>query len=706
MTVADPSINLQLIALDLVYGSPRRSLLGSKPNRLVLAIIGCHLLLTIFLASQLNLWFDEAYSLATTNNDLATTLKWAIGFEEQAPFYFILLWFTRHIHDSILVARLPSILATAGTLWLSSRISLKLFPMVHRGWIVLALAFNPFIVAMALEARGYAWAVFLSMLLLWLFIQGYANSLLEPSPSKLIVRPFIPLENQPWARWAYGATAVIGIYSHYFLAFQIAAQGLVLLLVGLGSTKRRQRAIASFEAYCLDSILITALSLPLFFLISQQLTALQDNTPIVESPSTIATLKAALSKTLFRNLVYLLPSDPAGTPGWQWKLGRLLVGLWLIALAWGRRHQLRFNVTFVWLIQGLVMLQLLGALALVPSVEYRHAIVMISLVHFGALGLISLLPRTRRRLLLSVSLLLLLCMNTRSLWQVYAPMAKPGDYARVGEYLQQVVAPQEPVVVFNGEVAMALAHYYPGDPEITNQGKTFPSNNQTLAAHHPAEPDPSQVKGQVIPALIALPRSLLDTPHGSIPQYRQDNLILTSSEQIIQALALAMPGEKQALAHPALSELIDDFNTAEPTPPTLAPSEPLTPLQLELEAKLSQVNLSPETKAKLREALDLPPPGQQPKPPLPAPESIEAFLNNLDGPQPPLNSNQLELPPSLWLVRDDHILTSMASFDESYRLLNDFMEQNYRLLSMRQFHGSQVQQWQRLPAEFAPITKS
>ncbi len=704
MTVADPSVNLQLIALDLVYGGPRRSLLGSKPNRLVLAIIGCHLLLTTFLASHLNLWIDEAYSLATTNNDLPTTLKWAIDFEEQAPFYFILLWLTRHIHNSVLVTRLPSLLAIAGTLWLSSRISHKLFPIVHRGWIVLALAFNPFLVAIAIEARGYAWAVFLSTLLLWLFLKGYANCLLDPTPSSLITRPFIPLKNQTWARWTYGATAIIGIYSHYFLTFQIAAQGLVLLLIALGSVERRKRAIASFAAYCLDSILITICTLPLVLVVGQQLTALEDNSSIVENPGVWAALKAAASKTLFRNLVYLLPSDPAGTPSWDWKLSRLFVGLWLLALAWGRRRQLRFNVTLAWLLHGLVMLQLLGAFALVRSVEYRHAIVMVSLVYFSALGLISLLPRTRRRIFLSFSLILLLCINARSLWQVYAPMAKQGDYARVGDYLQQVVAPQESVAVFNGEVAMALAHYYPNaaQPQDSRTQATPKNPSQPSRSPNPAVPAPTAEAVPRLPALIALPRSLFDS--ASIPQYRQDHLILTSSEQITQALTQAIPQEHQTIALQAISDFIEDVSRDEAAPSSPSPDQ-LEPLQIELEAKLRRINLSPSTKAELREALDLPSREEQ-LPPTPQPKSVEAFLDNLDSPPISLGSAPPELPHRLWLVRDDQILTSMASFDESYRLLNDFMEQNYRLLTMRQFHGTQVQQWQRLPAEFAPITES
>ncbi len=685
MTVADPSINLQLIALDLVYGGPKRSPLGSKPNRLVLAIIGCHLLLTTFLAAQLNLWIDEAYSLATTNNDFPTTLKWAIGFEEQAPFYFILLWFTRHIHDSVLIARLPSLLATAGSLWLSSRISQQLFPMVHRGWIVLALAFNPFIVAIAIETRGYAWAVFLSTLLLWLFIKGYANSLLDPSPSQRIARPFIPLQNQPWARWAYGATAVIALYSHYFLAFQIAAQGIILLLIALGSVERRKRAIASFGAYCLDSIIIIFLTLPLVLLVGQQLTALEDNSSIIESPGAIAALKAAIDKTLFRNLVYLLPGDPLGT-GSYWKLGRLFVGLWLVALAWGRRRQLRFNVTFAWLIHGLVMLQLLGAFALVPSLDYRHAIVVVSLVYFSTLGLISLLPRTRRRVLLSFCLILLLCLNARSLWQVYAPMSKPGDYARVGAYLQKVVNPQDPVVVFNSEVAMALEHYYPTSHSLTS-----------------SNPERSGEISSPRSALIPLPRSLF-TPHSdAIPQYRQDNLILTSSAQLEQALSLN-PAPKQQASQSDLKSVLENFR-----PPSRDSDKQTIPIiepaQAKLETQIRLMDLSPEAKAQIREAVDLPPLEEQIDKSS-ATSSVEAFLDNLEGNNLTLGSNRPELLPSLWLVRDDHLLLNMASFDESYRLLDNFMEQNYRLLNNRQFHGTQVQQWQRLPAEFAPITES
>lgn len=675
MTVVEPSTSIQLIALDLVYGNQRRSPLSSPSNRIVLGIISLHLLLTTFLASHLNLWIDEAYSFATTDHDLPTTVQWALGFEEQAPFYFVLLWIARHIHDSVLVARLPSILATATTLWLSSRISQQLFPTVHRAWIVLALAFNPFIIAIALEARCYAWAVMLSTLLLWLFLQAYAKPLLDPTAATLEANSLTPLKTDNWARWAYGATAVVSLYSHYFLAFQIAAQGVILLIVTAGFPERRRPALKSLMAYCIDSSIITLLSLPLISIVGQQLTALQDNTAILEGSSIFKTTQTALNKTLFRTLVYLLPSDPAGTPGWPWKLSRLLVGLWFLALAWGRRQHLRFNVTLVWLINSLVMFQLWATFTLVPNIEYRHSILAVGLVYFSTLGLISLLPRTRRRLLLSFCLIILLGLNSHSLFQLYRPLAKQGDYFRVGEYLAKVVAPQDSLVVFNNEVALALSHYYP--PNSVN--RIAPS----------------------VPPLIALPQALFDPASNDIPKYQQSQLTLTSPQQIEQALILANPAKPNAVQQ-ELEALLQQL-------PMTPPAQEATPSQKderiqELEAKIRRANLSETTEVQVREALDLPPLDKTSPPPTKA--AIQLFLNNLDPSQLTAATSQPSLPQTLWLVKDNHLLTAMDSFDESYQLLDDFMEQHYRLLQIQHFHGSLVQKWQRLPKEFAPITES
>src|ERR1035437_10065572 len=63
----------------------------------------------IFLSFKLNISIDEAYSLHTTSNNLATVIKQAYDFEGQPPFYFLLLAIWRHVNSGIFFARLLSL---------------------------------------------------------------------------------------------------------------------------------------------------------------------------------------------------------------------------------------------------------------------------------------------------------------------------------------------------------------------------------------------------------------------------------------------------------------------------------------------------------------------------------------------------------------------------------------------------------------------
>lgn len=601
MAFAESTPRLKIISWTWVQGRQR------SHAWLVPSIIGLHLSITLFLSAQLTIWIDEAYSLATSDRSGFETLRWAIGFEEQAPLYFLVLWLFRQVHDTIWMARLPSVLAIGMTLWLSSRISRRLFPSLHPGWITAALAFNPYIVAIAVEIRGYALAVLLSALLLERFLVLYAQHLSRGNEAPGV----LPL-TFGWGRLGYVLVALIALHSHYFLACQVAAQGGGLLAVAWCDRRRRRRAIASFSAYCLDSIAILALALPLMSVISHQLEALADNTPILEVPSRGAIAQAAVSKAIFRNLVFLLPSDPVKHPGLLWQLIRLGLGLGLVGVAWEQRQRVRFPLRLLWGIHGGVMGLLLLLFSWVSDVEYRHGIVLIILSHLSALGLATLVSRRQRRYLLGFITVGLLCINSHSLWQSYHSLAKAGDYARVAQLLEQRVQPDQSVAVFNGEVAMSLAHYYP-----QNYPQNYPQHSPGPQPFRSAHPGPSTALSVPRPALVALPQPIWSAEDEDVPRYNQAALTLQGPAQIVQALAVTLPASSA------------DGRAIAAIQPSRHP---------------------PSTSA---------------------------------------------LPLELWLVTDSETLTAMPAFDQSYRLLEAFVQEHYQEIERHQFQGSQVRYLRR-----------
>ena len=150
-------------------------------SKLVLALVLAHAVLAGVLASVLNVWLDEAFSLESTGSGIATAFRRSITFEMQPPLYFTLLAAWRSIASGYVFARMLSVACTMGVLWIVARLWRRLRPDVHPGWVVAALAFHPFTIYAAVEIRLYALAMLLSALLLALYLGEYAGEGRSPA---------------------------------------------------------------------------------------------------------------------------------------------------------------------------------------------------------------------------------------------------------------------------------------------------------------------------------------------------------------------------------------------------------------------------------------------------------------------------------------------------------------------------------------------
>src|SRR5581483_12335958 len=80
------------------------------------AIAACaQLVLTIPLAIVLNVWQDDAYTLFSTDRGLGYAFHQAIGFEQNAPLYFVVMTLWRHVDGGAVFARMFSVLCAAST---------------------------------------------------------------------------------------------------------------------------------------------------------------------------------------------------------------------------------------------------------------------------------------------------------------------------------------------------------------------------------------------------------------------------------------------------------------------------------------------------------------------------------------------------------------------------------------------------------------
>ena len=89
---------------------------------------GINLAITLPLASLLNIWQDEAYTLETTSRGIGYAFAQAVGFEQNAPLYFVVISIWRHLGDGIFHLRLFSVACIAVTVLLTPAIARRYVP--------------------------------------------------------------------------------------------------------------------------------------------------------------------------------------------------------------------------------------------------------------------------------------------------------------------------------------------------------------------------------------------------------------------------------------------------------------------------------------------------------------------------------------------------------------------------------------------------
>ena len=152
---------------------PDISLLKKDYNIPLLLISIVYYILIILLSANLNIWEDEMYSLNTTSKGLSYAFHQSIYFELQPPGYFLLLTIWRTLSDSILWARLFSVVIII----ISQIIIYKFAKDVsdRRIATVISVLFilNPATVFTILEIRTFALVLFLSLLIAVNFYKTY-----------------------------------------------------------------------------------------------------------------------------------------------------------------------------------------------------------------------------------------------------------------------------------------------------------------------------------------------------------------------------------------------------------------------------------------------------------------------------------------------------------------------------------------------------
>ncbi len=395
-------------------------------------IVLANLALVVPLAVILNVWQDEAYSLLTTSGSLAHTIHQAIFFEQNAPLYFVVLWFWRHVSAGYFWARVPSIGCIAGTIALVPALVRRYAPGIPAAAVTLAVAFNPLSVWAAVEIRSYALAILLGALAM---LAGY-DAFFEPRRPRYAFPAFV-------------AVGTLGAYTQYFILFLIAGFGIVLAA---------RRAWKELIRYVAAGAAMLLLFVPELTILPAQLAAFRT---AYLGPANLRQSLEQLGKILVFQLFEI------GDLPHRALVAAAIALVLLVGLVWGRRQ-------FLWRGPSLA-LSVLTASAVVYAtavfvlkthLDYRYGAFLflpLILAVFSTFGWWAE-PARRRGAIAFAGLML--CVSALVLANTYRSGAKIGDWRRVGAFLDANVGGSQPIVVFQAENAVPLAYYYRGAGRI------------------------------------------------------------------------------------------------------------------------------------------------------------------------------------------------------------------------------------------------
>ncbi len=397
------------------------------------SLMAISLVLSLILACLLDIRFDEAFTLNTTSQGVVYAFHQAIKFEQQAPLYFVILSLWRNIDSSILFARLFSVLCFPLTVWVAAEVAKRYVKEVNPLVAAAVVALHQQVVWSSLDIRLYSFMTLLSGLLFLFFYDGYLSE-----------------KPQTRSRIFYIIVAILALYTQYYLGFQLIAGAAALLAV---------RGWRPLRQYIIDMLIVGVFFLPMVFVIVGQVSDVADRT--YDPPSVFLLLNG-----LYQQIVSLFLSvnwiEPEALKRWFVRIVIIFLGIMFLRkiVSLRKREDLALaTITTVLVAIFLATYHFLGD----EGLQQRH---MSSLILPLVLLPLSALSFFDSKKIICGWLALVVFLNIGSLVDAYRPMAKPGDFRRVAQYVTANEAPNQPVLVFHSDAALALAYYYKGQNKL------------------------------------------------------------------------------------------------------------------------------------------------------------------------------------------------------------------------------------------------
>ncbi len=404
-----------------------------RPSAVALAAL-VYLIVASLIAAQFGTWTDEEYTLATTSHGPSYAYAQALGFELQAPLYFVLEAMWREANASLFWARLPSILCVVGLFFAFERIGRRLVPAVEPLPFVLLAVLNPFVVFAGFEIRLYALALVLSSIVWLLFDAGFVSG------------------SSGRARIGFAVATVASVYVQYFLAFMLAGFALVLLVRG------RREPMTTYAATCVPIVLAVV---PLTLAARAQVHGY-----VTSQPASLSYL--IHHTTLHPWLDFLFPYER------DWDVSRYVRPLYEVAVACAAgaaivaRPRLS-RAALAWVagaaIVDIVYFAIVAMVRLPLDDRYYVALyVPLAVAYRAVIHEFASRARPQATALVALSAVLGIAVLVTD----YRHLALPGDWRRVAAYLRASARPGDAIVVYAADAAAPLRRVYRGPVPIAS----------------------------------------------------------------------------------------------------------------------------------------------------------------------------------------------------------------------------------------------
>ena len=397
------------------------------------------------LAYLLNIRFDEAYTLNTTLDGPVYAVKQALGFGQQAPLYFLLISLWRTVDPSIFFARMFSVLCFPLIVWTAAEVSKRYIKNLNPLITAAIVLVHQQVVWNALDIRLYAMMTLLSGLLLVFFYDG-----------------FLAEQTNKRARMIYTILAVVSLYTQYYIGFQLFAGAVALLAC------RKWRPLGQ---YILHMAIAGVIFIPMILIVAGGQMGV-----VTEQLDAKLPLDELINGLYQRIIPLMIPVNAIEHETLKrWLARGVIAGIALLFSAKLIRERKDEDIALGMTITVMALFSLLAYSVVGDSlIQQRHLSGMILPLVLIPLSAVSFL---RSKPLLDGWVALLIGLSVFYLFTYYKPLAKPGDFERMGKFVMQNEKPNQPVLIFHADAILPFRYYYKGQ----NKMLPLPQENGTDA---------------------------------------------------------------------------------------------------------------------------------------------------------------------------------------------------------------------------------